>query len=148
MSTIECKIVTTEDEEYHDSLRLRQKVLRKPIGLDIKDDDLSIEKNAYHVLAYNKSHLVGTLFLLPLEKGNLQMKQVAVDPAVQGQGIGKQLVNRAEEFARQKGYTSIKLHARINAWPFYESCGYTYASEAFEEKNITHKIMKKELSTN
>lgn len=146
MTEVTIKIISTEDMDYQKSLKLRQKVLRKPIGLDIEDDDLSKEGNADHVLAYNKEQVVGTLFLLPVKEATVQMKQVAVDPDFQGKGIGKKLVKSAEKCAIDKGIKTIRLHARINAWPFYQSCGYTFASERFEERGITHKIMEKQLT--
>jgi hypothetical protein len=145
MDTIQIRVVSTNDDEYQQSLELRNKVLRKPLGLDIKDDDLYKEKDAFHVLALYKEKVVGTLFLLPINNSHFQMKQVAVDPVFQGKGIGKQVVEAAEVFAKERKCRSISLHARINAWPFYKRCGYQFASEEFEEKGITHKIMDKQL---
>lgn len=146
MRKIIFKVVTTKDEEYKRSLILRNKVLREPLGMDIEQDDLSKEQDAFHVLAIYRNEVVGTLYLLPLNKQTVQMKQVAIDPYMQGNGVGSQLVQQAELFISKLNCKKITLHARKNAWNFYQRMGYTFASETFEEIGITHKIMEKYLT--
>lgn len=139
------KVISTEEKEYAYALALRDKVLRKPLGLSIENDDLSKEARAYHVVAMNKEDVVGTLYLISLQEGVLQMKQVAVDPDFQGSGIGQQLVQKAEDAAASTGCMEIQLNARSNAWSFYKNCGYRFVSGPFKEVGITHKKMKKRL---
>lgn len=145
MSKLTFKIVTTENPDYQKSLQLRQEVLREPLGMNLVDEDLSKEKDAYHVLAFFENKVVGTLYLLPKNLHTFQMKQVAVDVSKQGQGIGKKLIRYAESFSMKKGIKIIQLDARENAWLFYEHCGYAYKSEAFDQIGITHKVMEKAL---
>lgn len=54
--------------------------------------------------------------------------RLAVHPESQGKGIGKQLLQHAEELAKSKGYTSIRLDAytaNSAAIKMYESAGYS-----------------------
>ena len=73
------------------------------------------------------------------------MKQVAVLPDLQGQGVGKALVQYSEALARRLGFTRMVLHARETAVPFYEKLGYSRFGERFQEVTIPHWAMDKGL---
>jgi ribosomal protein S18 acetylase RimI-like enzyme len=75
----------------------------------------------------------------------MTMRQVAVAPGMQGQGIGRKLVEYAEEFARDGGFDLMLLHARETAVPFYEKLGYRRLGQRFEEVTLPHWAMVKEL---
>ena len=54
--------------------------------------------------------------------------RLAVHPESQGKGIGKRLLQHAEELAKSNGYTSIRLDAysaNMNAIRMYERAGYS-----------------------
>ncbi|WP_080146900.1 GNAT family N-acetyltransferase [Marinilactibacillus piezotolerans] len=145
---MEFKKVTTNMPEYLKSLELRNLVLRKPLGLDIKEDDLTKEPLAAHFVAVEGEKVIGTLFLMPDDNKDYQMKQVAVDPEHQGKAIGKRLVETAETWAiQQQGSSRIWLHARQNAWPFYKKSGYHFISETYRQVGIIHKTMEKRLNS-
>jgi ribosomal protein S18 acetylase RimI-like enzyme len=66
----------------------------------------------------------------PLSKGNWEIYWAAVDPAEQGQGIGRELMSRSEAAIRQRGGWQITLET--SSTPLYErtrrfhlKCGYT-----------------------
>ena len=71
--------------------------------------------------------VVGTMFafagLGEPDEGSLHW--VGVDPAIQGKGIGKKLLARAEAYLRSKGAKKITLGTdRPKAMPFYVKQGY------------------------
>lgn len=52
------------------------------------------------------------------------IEAVHVLPGYTNQGIGKQLVEKIEQIARQHGAEKIRLDASLNAEKFYRKCGY------------------------
>jgi ribosomal protein S18 acetylase RimI-like enzyme len=83
--------------------------------------------------------------LTPQEGGEVQMRQVAVKPEMQGTGLGRALVEEAERKARELGFTRMMLHARDVAIGFYARLGYTREGDLFTEVGITHQQMAKQL---
>ncbi len=131
---------------YDESIQLRTDILRIPLGLEFFVEDLEKEYNQFHLGCYNKnSELVGCLVLNPLSEGVLKMRQVAVSQNIQKKGIGSLLVHASEDFAKKRGFTEMVLNARETAVPFYEKLNYTKIGERFEEVNIPHFKMKKDL---
>jgi ribosomal protein S18 acetylase RimI-like enzyme len=73
--------------------------------------------------------------------------RLCVHPNVQGEGLGKKMVQLAENLARTKGYTIVRLDAfsqNIKARHLYESLGYTYAGEVTFRKGQFY-LLEKEL---
>ena len=63
-------------------------------------------------LAYQGQALVGCVALA--DRGDrLYLGKLAVDPDVQGRGIGRGLLGAAEQFARARGLPTIELQTRI-----------------------------------
>lgn len=133
--------------EYDRMVRLRTEVLRKPLGLVFTEEQLSSEYDSYHIGAFSVDEvaLTGCMILTPMSNGDMKMRQVAVDPTLQGQGIGQRMVEFAEVFAARQGAHQIVLHARENAISFYEKLGYKIDKEPFTEVGIPHRFMSKNL---
>ncbi len=130
-------------EAYRRSIALRDKILRKPLGLHYSDDFLQAEKDQSHLGLFLDGKLIGILLFKHEDEQTLKMRQVAIDEDFQGLGYGKKLVKYAEDFARQKGYRRISLHARLTAVPFYNRLGYKIASAEFVEVGLPHYKMEK-----
>ncbi|MBK9335800.1 MAG: GNAT family N-acetyltransferase [Lewinellaceae bacterium] len=134
--------------EFDDAVRLRYEVLRKPLGMEYTAEQIAAEYDQFHLAAYSAAGwLVGYLNLTPCENNEVKMRQVAVDSRCQGSGIGKAMVAASEEFARQRGFHKIVLHARETAVPFYLKLDYKIVGERFEEVTIPHFRMEKILET-
>ena len=133
--------------EYDQSLDLREKVLRKPLGMVLNRENLAAEESDVHLGAFIESRLVGCLVLTPVpETKALKMRQVAVDSEFQGKGIGAEMVRFSEDFAQKEGYQKMVLHARKVVLGFYLSLGYKAVGEEFEEIGIPHFKMEKEMA--
>jgi predicted GNAT family N-acyltransferase len=78
-----------------------------------------------------------------LGDGKLKMRQVAVAERAQRRGVGRVMVERSEEFARDHGFDEIVLNARETAVPFYLALGYDRIGDRFEEVGIPHWKMRK-----
>lgn len=137
--------IETGSTEYAAARRLREAVLRAPLGLAWTEADLADETISHHFAALDGEEVVATLMLKPREAGVLQMRQVAVDPPQQGRGIGAQLVTFAEAFARDRGARMLMAHARGTALPFYRALGYDEEGEDFIENTIPHRLVTKQL---
>ena len=140
-----CQDVAFGSHKYELAVELRQQVLRLPLGLDFAAGELDGEANDYHLVALQGSALVACLVLSPQTNNSIKMRQVAVTPECQGQGLGKQLVTFSEEFARNLGFELMVLNARANVVPFYERLGYEVVGDPFTEVTIPHSHMRKNL---
>jgi ribosomal protein S18 acetylase RimI-like enzyme len=98
-----------------------------------------------HLVCQSNGQVVGCLILAPLADGDIRMRQVAVAPHAQRQGVGRALARFAEDLARELGFKRIVLHAREGAMPFYEKMGYIRVGESFEEVRLPHCEMQKRL---
>jgi predicted GNAT family N-acyltransferase len=132
--------------EYEQELALRNEVLRKPLGLDIKNDDLSRESIAVHLGAFQDGKIIGCVVLVPEDHGTCKLTQMAVRPECQGQGIGAQLVREFERTTRARGITQIHMDARASAQRFYIKLGYTAAGGEYLKVGIPHVRMEKDLA--
>ncbi len=139
------KIIDYGTGEYHRMLKLRDDILRKPLGLEFSPEELEKEKQNLHIAAYEDDQMLGCCMLVQEEPETVRLRQMAVVNDVQGKGIGRALMQFAENLARDRGYKKITMHARKNALGFYEKMGYRKKGEEFEEITIPHFVMEKEL---
>ena len=64
-------------------------------------------------IAEQESQIVGVYVLLATKPFTVELVNVAVEPAWQGKGIGKQLVLHAIEMAKKEGYKTIEVGTGI-----------------------------------
>ena len=83
---------------------------------------------------------------VPLSTTKLKMRQVVVAQDWQGRGIGKELIEFAENFAKSKGYQLIEANVRQTAMGFYESMDYQKQGKEFVEVGIPHMKVEKKLN--
>lgn len=143
MSQLIIRLIDFESSDYHEMIALRSKVLREPLGLKFTEEELKNEGSQFLVAAFIDDKMVGCMALVPVNNKNLKMRQVAVSPDHQNQGIGTRLVSYAEEFAIKKGFCCIELHARKVSKKFYDDLAYDTLGEEFIEVGIPHYKMQK-----
>ncbi len=144
--SLQARQIGHDTPAYRDMVALRYHVLREPLGLNYTPEQLSAEAGDTLLGIYTDTQLIGCLILTHLDAQTVQMRQVAVAPSRQGQGTGRVLVTCAERLARQQGYTTMLLHARESAVPFYLRLGYAARGAFFEEVGLPHVEMLKNLS--
>ncbi|MBT3290690.1 MAG: GNAT family N-acetyltransferase [Victivallales bacterium] len=142
---MQVNVVPHGSAAYAQTVKLRQDMLRTPLGLTLTPAQLAAETDQVHLAAFDGEDVVGCLVLKPLPDGSMQMRQVAVLPARQGEGIGRQLVLRSEEECRKRNVSRLILHARETARGFYLKLGYDVEGEPFEEVSVPHIGMAKQL---
>jgi predicted GNAT family N-acyltransferase len=139
------KIIDHGSPEYDRMVKLRDEILRKPLGLSFSKEELEKEKNNLHIVAYEDDRMLGCCMLIEEDPQTVRLRQMAVRNDLQGKGIGKALMQFAENLARDRGYKRITMHARKDASGFYEKMGYKKMGNEFKEITIPHIAMEKEL---
>lgn len=139
------RLIHTSDPLYQQVLDLRHRILRLPIGLTLSAADTAGEDRQHIMVYLSQDRVSGCVLLQAQDAGRVKMRQLAVDHHLQGMGIGRQLVQFAEDFARAQQATDMMLHARKSALPFYLKLGYAAYGDTFNEVGIPHRSMKKEL---
>ena len=131
---------------YEESLVLRNRILIEAVGRheDCRDFDFP-EKDIY-LSAFDGEKLIGSAIITPLDDNTVQMRQMAVHEDYQGKGIGRLIVHEFEGLVLEQGYSTVILHARESALPFYEKLGYKLCSDRFYEIEIAHYEMRKTLN--
>ena len=144
---IQIRVFSYDSPEYDQELLLRDEVLRRPLGMSLKNDNLENDRVSIHIGAFDseENQMIGVLLLTPLENGKIKMRQVAVLQNEQRQGVGRQLVAFAEQYASENGFCEMQLHARQVAMDFYCKLGYEAVGDEFLEVNIPHYKMWKSL---
>jgi predicted GNAT family N-acyltransferase len=139
------KIIDHGTKEYQQMIKLRDDILRKPLGLTFDPGELEDEKNNLLIGAFEDDSMLGCCMLVEENSGVVKLRQMAVLNALQGKGIGRVLMQFAENLARDHGYKVLTMHARKHAVGFYEKMGYKVKGEEFLEVSIPHYEMQKEL---
>ena len=139
------KILDYGTFEYRQMVKLRDDILRKPLGLGFTPQELEEEKDNMLIAAFEDEDILGCCMLVEESPEKVRLRQMAVINDLQGKGIGRALMNFAENIARDQGYKTLAMHARKNATGFYEKMGYKIASDEFTEVTIPHYVMEKKL---
>lgn len=139
------KIIEHGSAEYQKMVGLRDNVLRKPLGLIFTPDELEEEKENILIGAFEDDDILGCCMLVEENPRVMRLRQMAVLNNLQGKGVGRAIMNFAENIARDRGYKVLSMHARKNATGFYEKMGYKVCGDEFTEVTIPHYLMEKNL---
>ncbi len=135
------RLITYGSCDYHDMVALRDKMLRRPLGLTFSEEYLQQEMNDILIGCFDNNRITGCCILTPVSDTTVQLRQMAVDDDQQGKGTGSKVLRFAEEQARKEGFSELMMHARETARPFYEKNGYSVRGEKFSEVGIDHVEM-------
>lgn len=139
------KIIEHGTPEYQKMVKLREDILRKPLGLGFTTNELEQEKSNMLIGAFEEEDILGCCMLVEENPEIVRLRQMAVLNDLQGKGIGRAIMHFAENIARDRGYSILSMHARKNAIGFYEKMGYKVTGDEFTEVTIPHYVMEKKL---
>lgn len=131
--------------EFGVECALRDELLRRPLGMDLFEEDLESEREQWHFGLFAEEALVACGVVVPLGEGVAKVRQVAVGEAWQGKGLGRRLMAGIEEELVRRGILEVELHARREVVDFYLSLDYAVVGEEFEEVGLPHLKMGKSL---
>lgn len=131
---------------YGEARRLREAVLRAPLGLTLAGEPPEREADFRHFGVLCGEALLACLVVVGRGDGWVQVRQMAVCQGCRGQGLGRFLLEGVEGRLTGEGVRGIYLHARLEAEGFYGRLGYRRSGPEFEEVGIGHCRMEKELA--
>jgi predicted GNAT family N-acyltransferase len=139
------KLIDYGTTEYRQMVKMRDEILRKPLGLKFSEGELEKEKSNILIGAFEDDQMLGCCMIVENDPSRAQLRQIAVLNNLQGKGIGRALILFAENLARDHGYRIMCMDARKNTVPFFEKMGYKTTSGEFIKLTIPHFEMEKEL---
>lgn len=133
--------------EWDAYYQLRYEILRAPWGQAPGSEKTPDEDAQQHFAFFDEQQqIIGVIRLDSCDAQTGQIRFMAVAENVQRSGVGRLLMQFAEEKASALKLTKIILHAREHALAFYTKLGYQYVAQShllFGE--IQHHLMSKEL---
>lgn len=110
-----------------------------------------VDSRTLHVGTFIGVSLVGVASFipqdLPSKSGGFRIRGVVVLPAVNRQGVGRNMVQFGIEEVQKQGGTYVWCNAREASLPFFESLGFVSISDLFDlEATGLHRRMVKRLT--
>jgi N-acetylglutamate synthase-like GNAT family acetyltransferase len=129
---------------YQQTLELRDRVMRAPLGLSIKNDDLSYEQQATVLAVFDGDTILGTGILTVENPDTAKVRFLCVDPALQKSGVGRAIMRELEKRAVQLGIKRVYMDSRITAAGFYKKQGYREYGDIFVMKTAPMEHIRME----
>jgi predicted GNAT family N-acyltransferase len=131
-------------DAYKKECKLRNEVMRIPLGLNLFNEDLSLESKQQHFGMFDENErLIACAVAVVYPPNKAKIRQMAVATEHQGRGFGRELIHFIETKLAHQGITLLQLHARKTAVRFYEKLGYVRVGQEFEEVGVPHIKMEK-----
>ena len=138
--------ITTLDIEYSLEKELRNRVLRLPLGLRLSEEDVRGEDEQVHLVALNGQGQVIGCVVVAFSGNVAKVRQLAIEGAYRGRGVGTELMERAEQAILARNVRTVTLHGRVTAQRFFERLSYIADPGVFTEVTIPHIKMHKDLT--
>lgn len=143
---LQVKIASCQ-KELEGILALRYEVLRKAWNQSIDSAADEMESRSINAYIQNETGRLIACGRLQENANKIgQIRFMAVDPDWQGKGLGKQILIKLEEKAKELGLLEIELQARETALDFYKNNDYSIKGKSFLLwGQIQHYLMGKKL---
>jgi len=140
--SVDVRVADGEDDREA-ALTVRREVFIEEQGVSEDVEMDGKEDEAVHFLAIADDDPVGTARLREVEPGVGKVERVAVVADHRGEGVGRDLMERLEAEADDRGIDRLVMHAQTRVEAFYDRLGYERTSDVFEEAGIDHVEMEK-----
>ena len=141
MEHIQISIAHTQ-EEFFRLIRLREEVFvveqKVPLEIELDDED----DRATHLVAKAGREVVGTARLV-VKGTSGKIGRMAVRKGWRRKKVGDRLMIALVPIARERGVSTLLLHAQLHAVPFYQKQGFQAEGSPFEEAGIVHVAMRR-----
>lgn len=125
--------------------RLRMEVFVKEQGVPREIEIDEFDTMCRHVVAVNRlGYAVATGRLVSDAPGVARIGRMAVAREMRGGKLGRQVLDKLLEAARDRGDTAAVLHAQVHAQNFYARADFVPEGDVYEEAGIDHITMRRE----
>jgi len=125
---------------------IRREVFIQEQGIPDDMEWDAADASCLHALARNRFGMpLATGRLLEHVPGVAKIGRMAVQRAMRGTQIGRQVLDALMAEARKQGYREVLLHAQLSAENFYLRAGFQRRGQPFEEAGIGHVEMVRAL---
>lgn len=131
-----------DDADCEAAFAIRRDVFCVEQGVDAAEEFDGRDPESRLYLARRDGRAVGTARLRATAPGEAKIERVAVLAAERGRHIGRALMLRTMEDARDAGARRIVIHAQCHAEPFYAALGFQRIGGVFDEAGIPHVRME------
>jgi len=132
-------------EAFTEMQAIRNQVFHEEQGVDPALEFDGLDNTAEHLLAYLDNQTVGTARIRYLDNQTAKIERLAVLSAARGQGIGKNLMEKALEIIEAKQMQQVVVNAQEYVKGLYQQLGFEQVGEIFDEAGISHVKMIKNL---
>ena len=123
---------------------IRTKVFQQEQGVPLELEFDGLDDTSVHLLAYLNGKAVGTCRIRKIDADTVKIERLAVLSEARGQGIGKQLMEKALTVS-QVDKSLVIVHAQEYIAKLYQQLGFKIIGEKFNEAGIVHVKMIKQL---
>lgn len=125
------------DDEFDVYYRLRYERLRKPLGLPpgAERDDPAEPSSVHRVVTVNGQIVAAACWVIGMRRDGpkrgvyVRFRQMAVDPAWEGRGIGSAIMRHVEDASRAVRATEIVGNVRLENVPMFRRHGWIEVGE-------------------
>lgn len=128
-------------------LQLRRQVFIEEQGVPEELELDELDATARHYLVYSDDPCpIATARLIRETPEQARIGRFAVLATWRRKGVGRRLLDRMIQDAREAGYHRLVLSAQLSAMPLYAAAGFQAYGEIYLDAGIEHRSMKLELS--
>ena len=138
------KEIKYKSQDWTNAVRLREKILREPLGSRFTDEELEEEQSHIQIAGFLDNELVATAVLVA-EGQEMKMQRVVVLETLRSKNIGSKMMRFCEKLAIERNFEVMYCHARDSAVNFYSKNHYEKEGDYFDEDGIPHLKMRKKL---
>ena len=106
------------EQDWHAYHGIRRKVFHLPRPVEESSPD------CHPLLLFLEDQPIGAIQVDDLHNDAAALRLVAIDPAFQGGGHGRAMLEKAEQFVRELGCSKAVVYATPEAAGFYQTVGY------------------------
>ena len=125
-------------------VRIQAMARKHQIPLDVEFDEHDTPETKYIVIVDDYLP-IATCRLYAIDDKKVMLGRVVVLPEYRNKGIGTFVVNEAEKWAKELGFTTAVVESRDNKIQFYEKMGYVadYSKKIVGETFTCFRMEKK-----
>jgi predicted GNAT family N-acyltransferase len=132
---VEWKDFKEKIEEVRVDVFVREQGFSEESELDTRD------LVSTHILVFDGDESIGTARLLP----DGHIGRLAVKSKHRNRGVGKIIMRKIMEVAKNKGLREVRLSAQVRVKDFYKNLGFTEYGKIYKEEGVDHIMMRKEI---